>query len=80
MNNERTFIEKLLVVIAWTGLVGGIAAGIVLFYNEMFVVQEEMCFPQAFVYLFGCCGAAIVGFALIMELVSIADRLRELQK
>jgi hypothetical protein len=25
MNNERTFIEKLLVVVAWTGLIGGIA-------------------------------------------------------
>ena len=79
MKPERTFNEKFLVAVAWTGLVGGIAAGIVLFYNEMFVIQGEMCFPRAFVYLFGFCGAAAVGFALIQELVSIADRLRELK-
>ena len=80
MNNERTFIEKLLVAVAWTGLVGGIAVGVGLFVNEMFIIQGEMCFPRAFVYLFGFCGAAIVCWALIMELVSIADRLRELRQ
>ena len=72
----RTKIEKLLVVIAWVGLIAGIGIGT--WYAVMQLVHNtEMCVPRAFVWIVGSYSVSITCWALILELVAIADRLRK---
>ena len=75
---KRTFIEKLLLVIAWVGLIGGIWLSFAYSYS---VVESgrEMCFPQAAIYLIAGVGASITGWAVLKELVAFSDRLRKLE-
>ena len=75
---KRSFIDKLLLVIAWVGLIGGILISIA-YSSSVFESGREMCFPQAAVYLIVGVGASITGWAVLKELVSISDRLRKLE-
>ena len=75
---KRTFIEKLLLVIAWTGLIGGILISVA-YSHSVFESGREMCFPQAAIYLIAGVGASVTGWAVLKELVAISDRLRKLE-
>ena len=76
---KRTFIEKLLLVIAWVGLIGGIWISIA-YSHSVFESGREMCFPQAVIYLIAGVGASVTGWAVLKEIVAISDRLRKLEK
>ncbi|MBO4557138.1 MAG: hypothetical protein J5693_00850 [Bacteroidales bacterium] len=76
---KRTFIDKLLLVIAWVGLIGGILFSLA-YSHSVFESGREMCFPQAAIYLIAGVGASITGWAVLKELVSISDRLRKLEE
>lgn len=75
---ERTFIEKLLVVIAWAGLIGGILFTFLVSKGIM-ESNMEMAFPQAIVTFVGGIGASIVGWVVLMQIVNISDRLRMIE-
>lgn len=49
---KRSFIEKLLSIIAWVGLVGGILFSI-LYCNSILGSGTEMCVPTGLAYLAG---------------------------
>ena len=75
---KRSFIDKLLLVIAWAGLIGGILISIA-YSHSVFESGREMCFPQAAIYLIFGVGASITGWAVLKEIVAISDRLRKLE-
>ena len=74
-----TVIEKILVAAAWLGLIFGILFTI-LVSKGIFESNQDMCFPQAIVTLVGGVSASIVGWALILQIVRISDRLRNIEK
>jgi hypothetical protein len=75
---KRSFIDILLLVIAWAGLILGIWVSIA-YSHSVFESGREMCFPQAAVYLIAGVGASVTGWAVLKEIVSISDRLRKLE-
>ena len=75
---ERTFIEKLILVIAWVGLIGGILFSI-LYSRGVFESGAEMCFPRGVAYLVGGIVLSIGCWAILLELVAISDKLRKLE-
>lgn len=75
---KRTFIDKLLLVIAWAGLIGGILFSLA-YSHSVFESGREMCFPQAAFYLIAGVGASVTGWAVLKEIVAISDRLRKLE-
>lgn len=75
---KRTKIEQLLVIIAWVGLIGGILFT-VLVSKGILESNVEMAFPQAVVTFVGGIGASIVGWAVLMQVVNISDRLRKIE-
>ena len=74
---KHNWIEKLLIVIAWIGLIGGIAFG-TLVSKGIFESNQEMCFPQALVVFVGSIFASIAGWALLLLLVSISNKVRKI--
>ena len=75
---KRTFIEKLLVLIAWAGLICGILFTF-LVNKGIMESNVDMAFPQAVVTFVGGIGASIVGWAVLMQVVNISDRLRKIE-
>ena len=75
---KRTFIEKLLVAVAWLGLIFGILFTI-LVSKGIFESNQEMCVPQAIVTFVGGVAASIVGWALLLQVVRISDRIRAIE-
>ena len=75
---KHNWIEKLLIVIAWVGLIGGIAFG-TLVGKGIFESNQEMCFPQALVVFVGSIFASVAGWALLLLLVSISNKVRKIE-
>ena len=75
---ERTFIERLLVVIAWAGLIGGILFTFLVSKGIM-ESNMEMAFPQAVATFVGGVGASVVGWALLMQLICLSDRISRIE-
>lgn len=75
---KHNWIEKLLIVIAWVGLIGGIAFG-TLVGKGIFESNQEMCFPKALVVFVGSILASVAGWAIPMLLVSISNKVRKIE-
>lgn len=75
---KRNQIEKLLIVIAWIGLIGGITFG-TLVSKGILESNQEMCFPQAVVVFVGSIFASVAGWAILKQMVSISERLRKIE-
>ncbi|MBP5339719.1 MAG: hypothetical protein J6Z14_10550 [Prevotella sp.] len=75
---KRTIIEQLLVAIAWAGRIGGILFTFLVSKGIM-ESNAEMAFPQAVVTFVVGIGASIVGWAVLMQVVKISDRLRKIE-
>lgn len=75
---KRSFFDKLLLVIAWGGLVVGILVSVA-YSHSIWASGREMCFPQAAFFLAAGVGASVLGWAVLKEIVSISDRLRRLE-
>ena len=75
---KHNWIEKLLMVLAWVGLIGGITFG-TLVSKGIFESNQEMCFPQALVVFVGSVFASVVGWAILMLLVSISNKVRKIE-
>lgn len=75
---KRTKIEQLLVVIAWVGLIGGILFTL-LVSKGILESNVEMAFPQAVLTFVGGIGASVVGWAVLMQIISLSDRIRRIE-
>ena len=76
---KRTKIEQLLVAIAWAGLIGGILFT-ALVSKGILESNIEMAFPQAVATFVGGVGISIVGWAVLMQMISLSDRIRNIEK
>ena len=75
---KRTKIELLILIIAWTGLIGGILFG-TLVSKGIFESAQEMAFPQAVATFVGSVFVSVAGWAVLMQVVNISDRLRKIE-
>ena len=75
---KRTGIEKLLIAIAWIGLIGGIFFTF-LVSKGILESNQEMCVPQAVVTFIGGVFVSIVGWALLLQIIRLSDRLRNIE-
>lgn len=76
---KRTMIEQLLLLVAWAGLIGGILFTI-LVSKGIWESHVDMAFPQAVATFVGGVGASVVGWAVLMHIVSISDRIRRIEE
>ena len=76
---KRTFIEKLLVAIAWAGLIGGILFGTLVSKGTL-ESGLDMCVPQAIVTFVGSIFVSVAGWAILMHIVNISEKLRKIEK
>jgi len=75
---KRTKIEQLLLVVAWAGLIGGILFT-TLFSKGIMESNIEMAFPQAVLTFVGGVGASIVGWAVLLQIISLSDRIKNIE-
>ena len=75
---KRTKIEKLISVIAWLGLVGGILIS-ALVCKSTLDSNVSMCFPNTMAELFGGVFLSVGCWAILMELLALADRIKKLE-
>ena len=76
---RRTKIEQLLLLVAWVGLIGGILFT-TLVSKGIWESHVDMAFPQAVATFVGGVGASVVGWAVLMQIVSISDRIRRIEE
>lgn len=75
---KRTKIEQLLVVIAWAGLIGGILFTL-LVSKGILESNIEMAFPQAVATFVGGVGASVVGWAVLLQIISLSERIKRIE-
>ena len=75
---KRTKIEQLLIVIAWVGLIGG-SLFTFLVSKGIWESKQEMAFPQAVLTFVGGVGASVVGWALLMQIIHLSDRISRIE-
>ena len=76
---KRTFIERLMVAGAWVALVGGILLG-ALVSKGIWESSQEMAFPNAVFTFIGSVVGSVAVWAVLLEFVSLSDRLRKIEK
>lgn len=76
---KRTKIEQLLLLVAWAGLIGGILFT-TLVSKGIWESHVDMAFPQAVATFVGGVGASVVGWAVLMQIVSISDRIKRIEE
>lgn len=75
---KRTKIEQLLLVVAWAGLIGGILFT-TLVTKGIWESNVDMAFPQAVATFVGGVGASIVGWAVLLQIISLSDRIKNIE-
>ena len=76
---KRTKIEQLLLLVAWVGLIGG-TLFTTLVSKGIWESHVDMAFPQAVATFVGGVGASVVGWAVLMQIVSISDKIRRIEE
>ena len=76
---KHTKIEKLLIIIAWTGLIGGILFG-ALAGKGVLESGLEMCAPRALFISVVSVFISVASWALLIQIVNISNRLRNIEK
>ena len=76
---QKTFIEKLLIAMAYLGLAGGIGSGLSCAFG-IWESQTEMCFPQAVIVAAGAAFTAVAFWAVLMAAANISCRTRKIEK
>ena len=76
---KRTKIEQLLLLVAWVGLIGSILFT-TLVSKGIWESHVDMAFPQAVATFVGGVGASVVGWAVLMQIVSISDKIRRIEE
>ena len=75
---KRTKIEQRLLVVAWAGLIGGILFT-TLVSKGIWESHMDMAFPQAVLTFVGGVGASVVGWAVLMQVIRISDRIKNIE-
>ena len=75
---KRTKIEQLLLLVAWAGLIGGILLT-TLVSKGIWESHMDMAFPQAVLTFAGGVGASVVGWALLMQIIRLSDRIKNIE-
>jgi tellurite resistance protein TehA-like permease len=75
---KRTKIEQLLLLVAWVGLIGGILFT-TLVSKGIWESHMDMAFPQAVLTFVGGVGASVVGWAVLMQVIRISDRIKNIE-
>ena len=78
MEKKRSALEWFLYILSFVILIGGIAVGIA-YANSLLETGADMCHAQAFFAIVCFSGAGVVGWAVLLEIVRIADRLRRIE-
>ena len=78
MARKRSVLEWFLYVLSFVILIGGIAVGI-LNANSILESGVDMCSAQAFFAIILFLGVGVVGWAVLLEIVKIADRLHQIE-
>lgn len=78
MARKRSVLEWFLYVLSFVILIGGIAVGI-LYANSILESGADMCSAQAFFAIILFLGVGVVGWAVLLEIVKIADRLHQIE-
>ena len=78
MARKRSVLEWFLYVLSFVILIGGIAVGI-LSANSILESGSDMCSAQAFFAIILFLGIGVVGWAVLLEIVKIADRLHQIE-
>ena len=76
---KRSIIERILLIIAWAGLIGGILFSI-LYCRSILESGAEMCVPTGLAYLVGGIFISVGCWAVLMEILALSDRIRKLEK
>ena len=75
---KRTRIEQLLLVIAWMGLIGGILFTILVCKGTL-ESNFDMRVPEAIVTFAGGVFVSVAGWALLMQVIRLSDRIRKIE-
>ncbi len=75
---KRTKIEQLLAIIAWVGLISGFLFTL-LVSKGIWESGQDMAFPQAVLTFVGGVAASVVGWALLMQLISLSERISRIE-
>ena len=75
---KRTKIEQLLLVVAWAGLIGGILFT-TLVTKGIWESNVDMAFPQDVATFVGGVGASIVGWAVLLQIIRLSDRIKNIE-
>lgn len=75
---KRTKIEQLLLLVARVGLIGGILFT-TLVSKGIWESHVDMAFPQAVLTFVGGVGASVVGWAVLMQVIRISDRIKNIE-
>ena len=75
---KRTKIEQLLLVVAWAGQIGGILFT-TLVTKGIWESNVDMAFPQAVATFVGGVGASIVGWAVLLQIIRLSDRIKNIE-
>ena len=75
---KRTIIEKMILVIAYSGLIGGILLG-TLISKGIWESGSEMCAPRAFFMFVGSIFVSVGCWAVLLEIIALSDRIRNIR-
>jgi hypothetical protein len=75
---KRTIIEKMILVIAYSGLIGGILLG-TLISKGIWESGSEMCAPRAFFMFVGSIFISVGCWAILLEIIALSDRIRNIE-
>lgn len=78
MEKQRSRLEKFIILIAYTGLLGGTLFAI-LYSKCVLESGQDMCVPRAIADFILIEGASVVGWAVLKQIVKISDRLRHIE-
>ena len=78
MEKQRSRLEKFIILIAYTGLLGGTLFAI-LYSKCVLESGQDMCVPRAIADFIFIEGASVVGWAVLTQIVKISDRLRHIE-
>ncbi|MBR4186923.1 MAG: hypothetical protein IKQ85_00445 [Bacteroidaceae bacterium] len=76
---KYNWLEKLLLVVAWVVLLGGIVFG-TLVSKGILESNQEMCFPQALVVFVGSIIVSVAGWAILRMLVNISNKVTQISE
>ena len=74
----KSLHEKFLYIVAYTCLFGGTFVALIL-SKDILESGAEMCVPQALAYFVGITSVSVILWAVIIEMLKIAEMIRQIK-